>query len=286
MSEKSQAGRAQKYQKPLEPVFSDLKQRVAQQKSGPTSLAASWPEAALKTVFHVHTNYSDDGNFSPEQLVAESLERGVGCLTVTDHDCIEGARKVARLAPASLKVIIGEEVSTAQGHLIGLFLKEEIAPGQSAIATAKQIKAQGGLVVVPHPFNTAFGCSLKDAVYDLVGYIDAVEIFNAQNVSPFPNRKAAAFAREYGYPALVGGDVHHRGYLDSTYQWLPNFDGPRAFIESIQHAHYVARRHPLPYFFKAANVVVRGLCGLGNARGYGENCSKDRRQLEATTVSA
>jgi hypothetical protein len=236
-------------------------------------------------VFHLHTNFSDDGNLSAAELLAEADRRQVTCLAVTDHDTMEGARRVAEIAPDHIRVIRGQEVSTADGHVIGLFLKDEIPSGLAAWETAQRIRRQGGLVIVPHPFNTMFDCSLRNAVYDLIGLIDAVEVFNAQNISPIPNRKAMAFARAYGLPAIIGGDVHHRGYLDSAYQWLPAFEGPTSFLENLQKAHFVARRHPLAYFVRSANVCARGKLGWRMPGGYGVNCTKSRAHVAKPAIT-
>ncbi len=279
MSEKSQIGDRGKHSgrlgQPLEPI------RPTQH--APHAGSGHWrkpgrpqPVKTLKMVFHVHTNYSDDGNMSPQALLAEADRRQVTCLTVTDHDTMDGARHVADIAPRHIRIIQGQEVSTAEGHLIGLFLQEEIPAGLSPLDTAERIRDQGGLVIVPHPFNTMFDCSLKSAIHDLGGLIDAVEIFNAQNVSPLPNRKAAAFARDHHLPAIVGGDVHHRGYLDSTYQWIPAFTDARSFMKSLQSAHFVARRHPLSYFVRSANVFGRGLLNWRTSTDYGANCDRSR----------
>src|SRR6478735_11950748 len=98
--------------------------------------------ARIKTVFHVHTDYSDDSNTSVESLLEFALARGVGCLTITDHDTMDGARAMAKIARGRLQVIAGQEISTREGHLIGLFLRDPIEPGLPARMTAELIKRQ------------------------------------------------------------------------------------------------------------------------------------------------
>lgn len=231
----------------------------------------------LKTVFHVHTDYSDDSDNSIEHLLDAAGRSGVRVLAVTDHDTIEGAREMASLAPPDLQVIIGEEISTADGHLIGLFLREPVAPGLSVRTTAKEIRKQGGLIVVPHPFNTIFGCGLRDAVLDIIDYIDIVEISNAQNLLPFPNRRAAEFAALHEFPALVGSDTHHRNSLCSCYQMIPPFDGAASFLESVRLASLVPGRHPLTYFLHSAAAILRSRFGLPQPPTLGRNCPRSRR---------
>ena len=230
----------------------------------------------LKTVFHVHTDYSDDSDNSIEHLIESAEQSGVHCLAITDHDSIAGARALAKAAGTNLKVIVGEEISTAQGHLIGLFLTERIRPGMSVRDTAQAIKKQGGLVVVPHPFNVLFDCGLRRFVHQIVDLIDIVEVANAQNLLPFPNIRAARFARQHALPALVGVDTHHRGSLGACYQWLEPFDGPVSFLEATRQAKLVHARHTLRYFARAAVVIVRSRLGLALPERYGRHCTSSR----------
>jgi predicted metal-dependent phosphoesterase TrpH len=226
----------------------------------------------LKTVFHVHTDYSPDTNTPVDALVAEARSRGVDCLTITDHDTIEGARAVAARAGPDLQVIVGEEISTADGHLIGLFLREHIEPGQSPRKTAELIHRQGGIVVIPHPFNRLFDCSLREKVHEVIDLADVVEVSNAQNFMSSPNRQARGLAVRFGLPMLVGVDVHHPGYLDSCYQWLPPFKGPREFLAAVRQAKLVEGRHPWSYFAKTAWYTLFEKTGLNVPEGYGRNC--------------
>jgi hypothetical protein len=238
----------------------------------------------LKTVFHVHTDYSDDSDNSIEHLLDAAVRAGVRALAVTDHDTIEGARALAAAAPPDLKVIVGQEISTADGHLIGLFLREPVAPGLSVRTAAKEIRRQGGLIVVPHPFNTIFGCSLREAVLDIIDYIDIVETSNAQNLLPFPNRRSARFAALHAFPALVGSDTHHRDSLCSCYQLIPPFDGPASFLDAVRHALLVPGCHPLTYFIQAAAVVLRSRLGLPLAPAVGRNNTTPPRTRAAQPV--
>ena len=242
----------------------------------------------LKTVLHVHTDYSDDSDNEVGHLIESAGRLGVHCLAVTDHNSIEGAEILAAEAGPGLEVIIGEEISTPDGHLIGLFLQEHVEPGMSPRQTAEAIKEQGGLVVVPHPFNSMFSCGLRGALFDLVDLIDIVEIANAQNLLPFPNRRAARFAQAYGLPAVVGVDTHHQNSLDACYQWLPPFDGPGSFLESIAQAKLVAGRHRLGYFVRTALYIARYRLGFGFPSRYGRNCTVPRgqRMLQPVPVPA
>jgi hypothetical protein len=230
----------------------------------------------VKTVFHVHTNYSDDGNAPVESVIAGARRAGVGCVVVTDHDTIDGALAMRAAAASDLKVVVGEEISTRDGHLVGLFLKERVLPDLTARATAERIRQQGGLVVVPHPFNTIFGCSLRDKVHEILDLIDVVEVGNAQNLSPWPDVQSAAFARRHGFPGIVGADMHHRDYLCPCFQWLSPFEGPESFLASLSKATLVPGRHPLSYFVRAARIVLSSRIAWLAAPDYGLNCNHVR----------
>jgi hypothetical protein len=240
----------------------------------------------VKTVFHLHTDYSPDSNVSPESVIDDALRAGVHCVTITDHNTLAGARRVAYIArDCDLKVVVGEEISTADGHLIGLFLCEPVEPGLPLRRTAELIREQGGLVVVPHPFNRIFDCGLRGKVYDILDLIDIVEVHNAQNALPFPNMLAGRFAARHGYPALVGADTHLRGHLAPSYQWMPAFDGPRQFVESLAQASLVRGRHSVRYFLSATCRLVRGAVGLPISADFGRNHSSRRGvELEAAAT--
>ncbi len=243
----------------------------------------------IKTVFHVHTDHSDDCDNSVEQLLDRARAAGVGCLAITDHDTIAGARAMAAAAPAGLRVIVGEEISTDAGHLIGLFLREEIPPGLSPRAAAEAIRAQGGLVVVPHPFNRIFGCGLCENLYDILDLIDAVEVNNSQNLSPLPDWRARRFAEYFGYPAIVGVDLHHGPDLDACHLQIEPFETPTEFLAALERASLARGRHRLGYFARSAWYVLCRRLGLALPERFGAKCRLHRRRYRfqpARTVAS
>ena len=110
--------------------------------------------------FHMHTYYSRDCATSPESLVARALRMGIGCIAVTDHNTIRGGQAVAKIAP--FPVIVASEVKSTHGEITGLFLTEEVPRGLSPMETVERIKAQGGLVSIPHPYDTVRTSVLSD----------------------------------------------------------------------------------------------------------------------------
>ena len=223
----------------------------------------------LKTVFHVHTNHSYDCDRSVDQLIAIAQIRHVDCITITDHDTLSGAHEMAAKAPSKLKIIVGEEVSTTGGHVIGLFLKEFIRPGMSPRETALAIKQQGGLVVIPHPYNRIFGCGLCKHLHEVEDLIDVVEVSNAQNFRPSLGRRSHQFAHERRLPGIVGVDLHHSDHLDTCYQWMEPFETPEQFVANLRNATLVEGRHPLSYFAKSTWHVFLEYSGIGHPARFG-----------------
>ena len=135
----------------------------------------------MRADFHMHTYYSRDCATSPEALVARALRMGIGCIAVTDHNTIRGAQAVAKIAP--FPVIVASEVKSTHGEITGLFLTEEVPRGLSPMETVERIKAQGGLVSIPHPYDTVRTSVLSDdAMVEVLPHADIIEAFNARNV--------------------------------------------------------------------------------------------------------
>jgi hypothetical protein len=222
----------------------------------------------LKTVFHVHTDFSDDSNNAVEHLLDCALAGG-RLPAVTDHDTIEGAQPGGAAVPRQ-RVLVGEEDLHPRRPSHRLFPHEHVAP-PTARDTAKAIRQQAPRGV-PHPFNSIFGCGLRSTTHDLIDLIDAVEVANAQNFSPLPNRRARQFAHRHHLPALVGVDSHHRHSVHTCYQHIPEFDGPESFLAALRHAQLVPGRHTLGYFFRSAWLLARYHLGHGTPADYGRRC--------------
>jgi predicted metal-dependent phosphoesterase TrpH len=158
---------------------------------------------------HCHTSVSFDCLASPESVVEAAAKRGITHLAVTDHDRIEGALRARDAAPDGLTVIVGEEVKTADGDLVALFLERAVAPGRPARDTSAAGRDQGGLVGIPHPFDRYRGSMLRDPRLEAIGQlVDWVEAHNARVVGGSGNERAAAFARELGLPGVAVSDAH------------------------------------------------------------------------------
>jgi len=165
--------------------------------------ARAAPRRLLRADLHAHTHFSRDGFTSPERFVATYVQRGIDCVAVSDHNNMDGAFAVAKIAP--FKVILAEEIKTTEGEIIGWFLKEAIPKGLTPEDTVRAIRAQGGLVCVPHPFDRLRRSPLKTrALLRIIDQVDAVEAFNARTTLPADNRRSAEFVRRYGKVASAG----------------------------------------------------------------------------------
>lgn len=159
---------------------------------------------------HCHTSSSFDSLARPEAVVRAAAGRGLTHLAVTDHDRIDGALRARDAAPDGLAVIVGEEIKTADGDLVAVFIEEAVPPGMSALETIAAIREQGGLVGIPHPFDRTRGYGRRSGADPaaIAGAVDWVEIYNARVIGRSANEQAALFAREYSLPGLCASDSH------------------------------------------------------------------------------
>ncbi|MDO8716032.1 MAG: PHP domain-containing protein [Dehalococcoidales bacterium] len=187
----------------------------------------------LKADFHIHTKYSMDCNTQIEDIVSRCLETEINCVNIADHDTIEGAIKLKSIAPFT--VIVAEEILTPQGEIMGMFLKERIPSGISVEQAVSRIRAQGGLVCLPHPFDTFRGLKMEDAeIHALAEHVDVVELFNARSTLLRCYTRARTFAAKHGIPGMAGSDAHSADEIGSTYVEMPEFSGRDDFLEALK----------------------------------------------------
>jgi predicted metal-dependent phosphoesterase TrpH len=161
---------------------------------------------------HCHTSASFDSLADPLAVARAAVTRGLTHLAITDHDRIDGALRARDEAPAGLTVIVGEEIKTLDGDLIAVFLDEAVPPGMPATETIEAIRAQGGLVGVPHPFDHLRGSVGREEglakLEALAPLVDWIETYNARVLGGSGNEQAATFAREHGLPGMSVSDAH------------------------------------------------------------------------------
>jgi predicted metal-dependent phosphoesterase TrpH len=193
----------------------------------------------VRVDMHSHTMWSGDSTTTPEELRAAVVASGIDVLCITDHNATTGAVQLAD--QLSCRVIVGEELKTHVGEIIGLFLNERIPVGLNPHFAARAIREQGGLVYIPHPFDPMRRNLEEGAMRELADehLIDAIEVLNAKTSLRSLNAKAAAFAGEFDLAAGAGSDAHVPLALGAAYVEMLDFDGPTEFLANLRGAKIV-----------------------------------------------
>jgi predicted metal-dependent phosphoesterase TrpH len=183
---------------------------------------------------HMHTEYSRDSRVPLADFTELAREAQLGAVCITDHDTIEGGLRLREM-DTGLQVIVGEEITTADGELVGLFLKERVSPGLTAERTIDLIHEQGGLAYVPHPFSRNRRRHLRRSTLERVSSkLDIVEVFNAREVASSSNVRALEFARAHDLPGGVGSDSHRPIEIGRAYVDVAPFVTPEELLVALR----------------------------------------------------
>ena len=211
----------------------------------------------------MHTSFSPDCDTPPDVVVRQCRDVGLDCVAVTDHNTIRGGLEVRERA--DFTVIVGEEVKSAQGDIIGLFLEEEIPGGLPALETVRRIKDQGGLVVVPHPFDAIRRGPLSpSALSEVLPYVDLIEVLNARTILPRDLARCRRLAERTAITPVAVSDAHTPGELGSAYMEMEVFDGSAtSFKRAMEHAKMAGNRstplvHLVTAYVKVKKRLFRG----------------------------
>ena len=215
--------------------------RMRQANAGPAR--PDWINADL----HVHSSYSKDCVSPVEAILETAREIGLGALAIADHNETKGAFLARDLAQGDPFIIVAEEVKTAEGEVIGLFLEEPIPPALSFDRTLSLIKEQGGLVYVPHPFDALRTTPSYRALVDNLHRIDVIEIYNAKVALSSFNLSAERFAAKYNIVAGAGSDAHVLQGLGTAMLRMPRFTDATSFMAALWEADIIARKKSLLY---------------------------------------
>lgn len=195
----------------------------------------------LKADLHIHTRYSMDCQTPLDKIISRCQELGINCIAIADHGTTAGALEMQKIAP--FKVIVAEEILTTQGEIMGMFLKETIPSGITPQEAVRQIRAQGGLVNIPHPFETIRGSALKDAMIDEIARdIDLMEVLNSRSPFPANTNKARDFAARHNIPGGAGSDAHTVLEIGNAYIEMPDFDTSEDFLKSVASGRIYGKR--------------------------------------------
>ncbi len=203
---------------------------------------------------HMHTTWSHDCSIDVDELIDHAEAEGLGAIAVTDHNVFGGALKaVERARGRKLIVIPGEEVKTdGQGEVIGLFLKEEVPRGMSFAETLEAIRAQGGLVYIPHPFDRLHAIPDAATLHRHLAEIDVFEVYNARLLFEGYNEEALRFARKYNLTkynltAGAGSDAHVLQGVGTGAVRMRRFTTAEEFLLSLRSAEILRRPKSLAY---------------------------------------
>jgi predicted metal-dependent phosphoesterase TrpH len=198
----------------------------------------------LRLDLHVHTQYSPDCLIDPRRIIDICRSRNINGVAVTDHNTIEGALLMTRYAPGDFTVIVGEEVMTSSGEIIGLFLTEHIPPGLTPEETVSRIKRQSGLVCIPHPFGL-FRKRLKcSSLSGIINSVDIIEVVNGRNIFRTAEKRASDFATANNKAMCAGSDAHVPLEYGRVCTTLGQFSSSADFLRSLHDATFDVRKIP------------------------------------------
>lgn len=218
----------------------------------------------MRADFHIHTRVSPDSFMAPQALVRACLRAGLDAIAVTDHHTIRGALAVREIAP--FPVIVGAELRTAEGEVIGLFLERDIPRGLSALETVRRIVDQGGLVQIPHPFDTFRRKHIRlRALLEVLPYVHIIEAFNARTTLRGDILRGVRFIQEHRseHPSILPTgvtDAHTPFEIGHAYVEMPPFRGREDFLDALRHGRIAGRQTtPLIHFATRWTVLSKKL---------------------------
>jgi predicted metal-dependent phosphoesterase TrpH/glycosyltransferase involved in cell wall biosynthesis len=225
----------------------------------------------IQVDLHMHTDHSPDCATPVDVLLETARDRGLGAIAITDHNEISGALAAREAAGRmdGIEVIVAEEVKTAdEGEVIGLFIEEKIKRGMSMADTIAEIRRQGGLVYVPHPFDRLHSVPDYEHLMKIVEEIDILEVFNPRVAFSAFNEEAERFAAKYRIVPGAGSDSHVAQGLGSVRIRVHDFDGPEEFLEAMRDADIVRKHKNLVYVQALKFLQTAGRpAGARRARG-------------------
>ena len=190
----------------------------------------------MKIDLHIHTSFSYDALPSPKKVVDFAISKNLGCIAICDHGTIKGALKAVDYAKSKpILVIVGIEVKSKEGDILGLDVKEKIKDGLSAIETIKEIIKQKGMVVIPHPFDYF---SPFSGLENFIGLFKekkvAIEILNTSLFFNFCNFQARQFAEKFDLLFVAGSDAHSLDFIGRAYLKIKKKETQKEVLEEIK----------------------------------------------------
>ncbi|MFN0027936.1 MAG: PHP-associated domain-containing protein [Acidimicrobiales bacterium] len=214
-------------------------------------LAQVQPPGMVRVDLHSHTMHSGDSTTTLDEVAEAVASSGLDVLCVTDHNATRGALELAELV--GCRVVVGEEVKTYAGEIIGLFLTERIPGGLQPVEVCERIKAQGALVYIPHPFDPMRNCLRQPVLEDLVarGLVDAVEGINGKTSLQHLNETAQQFGVDHDLAVGAGSDAHVAEALGAAYVEMADFTDAADFLVQLKRGRLVGHHFDAPRRWRA-----------------------------------
>lgn len=196
-----------------------------------------------KIDLHTHSTESPDGGISEDQYMQAIDDELLDCIAITDHNSISLASRMHK--NLGDRIIVGEEISSLHGDIVGLFLSEAIRPGMPLLETAQAIKAQGGIVYIPHPFETVRKGIKKVDLDTIAELVDVVETYNGRAMAQNKGPQAAVWAKLKQKPPAASSDAHGMKGLGTAFTSVKEMPSANNLVELLSFGHLNMHRPPL-----------------------------------------
>ncbi len=186
----------------------------------------------IKIDLHTHSILSPDGGLSENDYKSLLLSKTLDVIAVTDHNRIDFAEKLQR--KLGERIIVGEEINTTEGEIIGLFLNSKIESGLSSLETVKQISKQNGLVCIPHPFEILRKGISEQSLCNIIKFVDIIEVFNGRSMQPQTRKLAQVFISTYKLTPAANSDAHCKLGIGKTYNLLTQIPSRKNLVSLLE----------------------------------------------------
>jgi predicted metal-dependent phosphoesterase TrpH len=213
----------------------------------------------IRIDLHTHSEASPDGGISPEQYAEILRNETLDVIAITDHNRIDFARGMQKALGAEF-IIVGEEITTSDGDIVGLYLEEAIKPGMSAKETVDAIHAQNGLVYIPHPFEKTRKGIQPNVLQQIAEHVDIIETNNGRAISKKNSVLAQTWSIKNKVPGAASSDAHGTAGVGHTHTIIKNRPTRKTLALELQNATYVHNRPPLrsllyPKYYRIAKFL-------------------------------
>jgi predicted metal-dependent phosphoesterase TrpH len=192
----------------------------------------------VRVDLHLHSDYSHDGRSTLEELIARCAECGLHRIALTDHNTVQGALALAKMAPEL--TIVGEEAKTREGEVIGLFINNRLPPYLTPEEVMDLVHGMGGLTYLPHPLDRNRAHFSVDRVVELADRIDIIETYNPW-CDAAANQAAVRLAEDLGKVTATGSDSHAAHELGRSWMEIEDYTDPQDFLDKLRYARHVVK---------------------------------------------